>query len=145
MEIARSLTLHASVPKKFWTLAVHTAVFITNRLTSKSLPRGIPPVEAWEGYKPKAKSMKVFGKSRKGVFMGYDTHSHGYLIYMLDTQKLISTRNAIFNEVEFPFKTTVQTQESIVKEGSGIEFFAKVIPTVGRSSYAKLFLFRLFL
>jgi len=52
--------LFADLPKKFWTEACATAVYLINRSLAKSL-RYKTPYEIWSGKKPVLSHLKVFG------------------------------------------------------------------------------------
>lgn len=41
---------------------------------------------------------KLDGKSEKGVFMGYGSCEKGYRVYVLQTKKIVLSRNVIFDE-----------------------------------------------
>ncbi|RVW99105.1 putative mitochondrial protein [Vitis vinifera] len=73
------------------------------------------PIEAWSGRKPSVRHFKVFGclcysqvpkerrskldeTSEKCIFMGYSSQSKGYRLYNLKTNKLIISRDVIFDE-----------------------------------------------
>ena len=43
---------------------------------------------------------KLDDKSKKFIFIGYDTNSKGYKLYNPDTGKTIISRDVIFNEEE---------------------------------------------
>lgn len=48
------------LPKKFWTEAANTAVYLQNCLPTKAL-EDKTPYEAWYSYKPSLSFLKVFG------------------------------------------------------------------------------------
>ncbi|KAA0041382.1 Retrovirus-related Pol polyprotein from transposon TNT 1-94 [Cucumis melo var. makuwa] len=60
MEMTRCMLHEKSLPKKFWAEAANTAIFLQNRLPTKALKEKTP-FEAWYGYKPSLKFLKVFG------------------------------------------------------------------------------------
>lgn len=114
LEMACAMLKAQGMPDKFWSEAVFTAAYLQNRLSIKSLNKKTP-LEVWSDHKPSVSHLKVFGcichilvpeekrkkldeKSRKGVFIGYNTLSKGYKIYMLDTFKVKVSRDVIFEE-----------------------------------------------
>lgn len=114
VEMATSMMNEKSLPKEFWAEAVHTAVYILNRCPTKAVKNMIP-FEAWSGFKPSVSHFKVFGcigyahiptekrtkfddKSQKCIFVGYSTSSKGYRLFNVETEKLIVSRDVIFNE-----------------------------------------------
>ena len=60
MEMARSMLKEKGLPNTFWAEAVYTAVYILNRCPTKSV-KDKTPIEAWNGKKPSAKHLRVFG------------------------------------------------------------------------------------
>ena len=76
-----------SMPKHFWSEAVHTVVYIMNR-TPTAVVHGMTPEERFTGKKPDVSHLKVFGcvayvhvpyelwkkldpKAEKCIFIGY--------------------------------------------------------------------------
>jgi len=47
---------------------------------------------------------KLSPRALKGVFVGYCVNTKGYMIYLLQEEKIIVTRNVKFYEDEFPFR-----------------------------------------
>jgi hypothetical protein len=103
-----------NVPPEFWGEAVNTAVYLLNRAPTKSLDSKTP-FEAWHGRKPRVSHLKTFGctasvklvgphqhkladRSRKMVFLGYETGTKGYRFYDPTTSKLVVSRDVVFNE-----------------------------------------------
>lgn len=60
MEMARRMLQEKELPKIFWAEAANTLVFLQNRLPTKVLENKTP-FEAWYGYKPSLRFLKVFG------------------------------------------------------------------------------------
>lgn len=58
--MARSIMHEKGLPKKFWTEAANTAVYLQNCLPTKAL-EDKTPYEAWYSYKPSLSFLKVFG------------------------------------------------------------------------------------
>ena len=59
MEMARWLLHKKELPKEYWAEATNTVVLLLNRLPTKAID-GKTPFEAWYGFKPKLKNLKVF-------------------------------------------------------------------------------------
>lgn len=114
MEMARSKLKYKKMPNKFWAEAVYTAVYLQNRCCTRAL-QDKTPLEAWTVSKPSVKHLKVFGcicyvhvpdqkrhklesKAEKGIFIGYNSQSKGYRIYNLETEKVIVSRDVIFDK-----------------------------------------------
>ena len=59
--MARLMLKEKGLPNTFWaTEAVYTAVYILNRIPTKSV-KDKTPIEAWNGKKPSVKHLRVFG------------------------------------------------------------------------------------
>ena len=100
-ERARALLRDANLPKMLWPQAMSTATYVYNRLPSPSNKPGEcrTPFEMLFGEKPDVSHMRVFGcdahaydfnvkrqylddRAIKGVFVGYDSESAAYNIYL---------------------------------------------------------------
>nr|CAN63433.1 hypothetical protein VITISV_033829 [Vitis vinifera] len=98
MEMTRCLLHEKELPKSFWAEAANTVVFLLNILPTKALQKQAP-FEAWFGYKPMLMNLKTFGclcfsyvpqvkrdkldkKSEPGIFIGYNSTSKAYRIYL---------------------------------------------------------------
>jgi transposase InsO family protein len=114
VEMARCLLKSTRVPARFWGEAVKTAVYILNRAPSKRL-HDQTPFEAWFGRKPGVKHLRTFGckayvkrvgpgisklsdRSVPGVFLGYEPGTKGYRVYDPIKDKLMISRDVIFDE-----------------------------------------------
>jgi hypothetical protein len=114
MERARSMRLHASLPLQFWADVVDTVVYLINRGPSSSLDGRILE-EEWTGKKVNYSFLKTFGceafvhidkenrtnlesKSKKCTFIGYDVNHFGYRLWDYENNKIIRSRDVIFNE-----------------------------------------------
>jgi hypothetical protein len=114
VEMARCLLKSMRVPARFWGEAVKTTVYLLNRAPTKSLNHQ-PPFEAWFARKPGVKHLRTFGckayvkrfglgisklsdRSTLGVFLGYEPGTKGYQIYDPVKDKLMISRDVIFDE-----------------------------------------------
>ncbi|KAL4016732.1 hypothetical protein IC575_024389 [Cucumis melo] len=114
MEMTRCMLHEKSLPKKFW--ARQYIVFLQNRLPTKALKEKTP-FEAWYGYKPSLKFLKVFGclcfthvpqskrdkldrRASPGVFIGYSSISKAYKNFQPQTGKIVVSRDVHFEEDE---------------------------------------------
>ena len=131
-EMARCMLTTGGIPKKYWTYAVSSAVYITNRIGTKANVEGRSPYELWKGKKPSVRHMRIFGsrafvhsevgvkkldvKARKGVFLGYDAKSRSYLVLLDSTRNVVRSRSVVFDEETFPWKqSTVGHEETEVE------------------------------
>uniref|UniRef100_A0ACD5Z920 Uncharacterized protein n=1 Tax=Avena sativa TaxID=4498 RepID=A0ACD5Z920_AVESA len=114
VSMARSLLKSKELPGKFWGEAVATAVFLLNRAPTKALSDKTP-YEALYGKKPDVHYLKVFGclgyvkkvgvplpkladRSSVMIFIGYEPDSKAYRMYDPKTQKLVVSRDVVFEE-----------------------------------------------
>jgi transposase InsO family protein len=58
--MARSMLSFKRLSSTYWAEAIHTAIYLRNRSPTASLD-GITPYEAWFGFKPRVKHLRVFG------------------------------------------------------------------------------------
>ena len=115
MDRVRSMLRTSSLEKKFWSEALATAVYIRNRVVSRSLPQNITPHHRWIGEAPNVSHLRVFGcrcwfvtpktelkkqdsRSKEGLIMGYSTQSKGYKIWDIESSKLVVSRDVTFDE-----------------------------------------------
>ncbi|KAI5327801.1 hypothetical protein L3X38_027197 [Prunus dulcis] len=113
-EMARSMMTEKKIPVKFWAEAVGTTVYLQNRCYTTSVTDKTP-FEAFTRRKPGVKHLRVFGsicyshipsnlkqkfddKASKGIFMSYGSCEKGYRIYNLQIEKIILSRNVVFDE-----------------------------------------------
>ena len=114
VEMARSMLSDAKLPRRFWAEAVTTAVYLRNRSPTSAVD-GMTPFEALTGAKPNVDMLRVFGclayvhvakderrkfdsKARRCIFLGYGTERKAYRLYDAERQKIISSRDVIFDE-----------------------------------------------
>jgi hypothetical protein len=111
--MVRALLKQRRMPAEFWGEAVVTAVYLQNRLSTKSLV-GRTPYEAWHGRKPAVNHLRVFGcrafvkqlghvdkladRSRAGVFIGYAEGAKAYHILDLAARQVCTARDIVFDE-----------------------------------------------
>lgn len=119
VEVGLSLLSHAAMPLKFWDEAFQTAVYLINRVPSKTIGHATP-LERLFNQKPDYSSMRVFGcacwphlrpynkhklefRSKRCVFLGYSTLHKGYKCLDVSTGRVYISRDVIFDENIFPF------------------------------------------
>ena len=117
VETVRSMLFGARLPHAFWAEALSTAVYLRNRSPTKAV-QGMTPYEAWIGEKPVVKHLRVFGcnayahvpkeergkldsKAKKCTFVGYGNETKGYRLFDTVRQKIIFSRDVVFNEQEY--------------------------------------------
>jgi len=114
LDMARSLLKEKKMLKQYWAEVVSCAVYLLNRFPTRSLQVDTPE-EAWSGHKPSVTHLRVFGcvayakisdarmnklddKSEKCIFIGYGDRRMGYKLYNPITNKVIMSRDVIFEE-----------------------------------------------
>jgi len=119
LNVARALLFQSEIPNKFWSYAIKHVVFLINRVPSPVI-QNKTPFELLLNNKPDFSSFKVFGslcyastniprqkldpRSRRGVFLGFQNGTKGYIILDLDSREIFLSRNVIFHETHLPFK-----------------------------------------
>ncbi|CAL9004505.1 unnamed protein product [Prunus brigantina] len=114
MEMEKCMIHEKELTYNLWCEAMNIAVYLLNRSPTKALESSTP-FERFSGRKPGIKHLKVFGSmcyplvpgdvrhkleatSVMGVFIGYDICEKGYRILNPITQKVILSRDVIFDE-----------------------------------------------
>ena len=96
MDMVRSMISITKLPQSLWGEALQTAMYILNRVPSKSVPK--TPFELWTNRKPSLNHLKVWGcpagvrvynsherkldpRTTSGFFIGYPLTSKGFRFY----------------------------------------------------------------
>ena len=113
--MVRAMLRDAKLGDEFWGEALHTAVFLKNRMASRTL-NWTTPYEIWYGKTPKLTNLKVFGSKAfvrtptqrragkldqqgfEAIFLGYDLTTRNYRLYNSSNGSLIKSRDVIFVE-----------------------------------------------
>ena len=116
MDMVRSMMSYSTLPLSLWMEALKTAIYILNRVPSKSVPK--TPYEMWTGRVPSLNHLRVWGSPAEAKvfnpnigkldpktvschFIGYIERSKGYRFYCPDRYtKFVETRHAVFLENE---------------------------------------------
>ncbi|KAE8728571.1 hypothetical protein F3Y22_tig00004205pilonHSYRG00041 [Hibiscus syriacus] len=132
-ERARSMRIHAGLPKFLWAEAINTAAYLINRGPSVPLDGGIPE-EAWSKKEINLSYLRVFGcisyvhinsaerskldaKSNKCVFVGYGGDEFGYRSTAESSNTEAETKE--FAEFEEISGNDVQINPEAVQEEPG--------------------------
>src|SRR6516165_4455936 len=114
LDMVRSMMSCTTLPISFWGYAIESAMFILNRVPSKSVEQTL--YEIWTGKKPSFSYMKIWGceayvkrldsqklqpKSDKCLFVGYPKETKGYYFYHPQENKVFVALHAVFLEKEF--------------------------------------------
>jgi hypothetical protein len=114
MEMAKSMLHEKGLPKSFYAEVVYMVVYLMNRCPTK-VAWNKTPFKTWSGRKASIKHLKVFGcifyvqilkekrykldkTSEKCIFVGYSSMSKGYRMYNLKANKVIISRDVLFDE-----------------------------------------------
>ena len=115
MELVRAMLHHKNVHKKYWAEALSTACYIRNRVTSRGIPSNTTPYEMFKGAKPKLSHLRVFGsrcwyavprelvrkldsRANEAILLGYATQSKAYKLWDVENQKIVISRDVVFDE-----------------------------------------------
>jgi hypothetical protein len=116
--VLRTLLIQASLPGRYWAEGLHTAVYLLNRLPTKTISAACPHVTLFSSA-PSYEHIRVFGCacypniaataphklaswSNRCVFLGYFAAHKGYRCLDLSTNRLIVSRHVVFDEDNFP-------------------------------------------
>ncbi|GKB95858.1 putative RNA-directed DNA polymerase [Tanacetum coccineum] len=125
VETGLTLLAQACVPQRFWHYAFDTAVYLINRMPSRTSTNKSPFEHIFKRSLDYS-FLRVFGclcfphlrpynrhkmdfRSTPCVFLGYSPSHHGYRCLDISTERLYIARHVRFNEAQFPFdipKTT---------------------------------------
>lgn len=113
IDMARCLLFQTNLQTSFWAEAVHTANYIRNRCTTRSI-NGKTPYEAWFGKTPDLRHLRIIGtkayvlnknttkgkfdaRSKEGILVGYSEVSKGYRIWINSESRIVTTRDVKFD------------------------------------------------
>ena len=142
MDMVRSMTSVSNLPPNMWSEALKTAVYILNRVPSKSVPK--TPFGLWNGWKPSLNHVHIWGcqvevrvynpherkldpRTVSGFFIGYAEKSKGYRFYCPSyTHKVVEARNARFLEdyntnESRSHKVVIEEVQDSTLSGRGVE------------------------
>jgi hypothetical protein len=129
VDTALALISQSNLPLTYWPYSFATSVFLINKLPTETLNLKSP----WEvlfGTTPTYTSFKTFGcscypllrpynkhkldfRSKECAFLGYASHLKGYLCLDTSNNKLLISRNVVFDENTFPFLTSSPTTPTL--------------------------------
>ncbi|KAE8690319.1 hypothetical protein F3Y22_tig00110895pilonHSYRG00027 [Hibiscus syriacus] len=141
VETSLTLLAQASMPLTFWSHAVLSAVYLINKMPSKSLGNISPYQKLYEKV-PDYNFLKIFGcqcfpnlrvfnthkldfRSKACVFLGYSPIHHGYQC-MDEHGRIYVSRSVLFNEHIFPFAHKAVAH----KKDSDESIRSRVVPVV---------------
>jgi transposase InsO family protein len=128
LEKARCLLRARNVPLAFWGEAIKMANFLRNHLATK-ICEDKTPIEIWTGRKPSIAFIKTFGckafvhiprpywegklgpRAERGMFLGFDENRKAAIIWILDSCKIVTSRDVKYNEDEDGWKETFTAED----------------------------------
>ncbi|GKV47387.1 hypothetical protein SLEP1_g54294 [Rubroshorea leprosula] len=123
MDMVKSILKAKGMPNSFWGEAVSCSVYLLNRSPTRSL-QNVTPVEAWNGFNPSVKHLKVFGsiafthvpaqtrtklddRGEKTIFVGYTRG--GFKLFNPVTNKVIVKDSQVTTTNTTPENPMTQT------------------------------------
>lgn len=152
VESARSMLHHFSMPLQFWGEAINTAVYVLNRVSSRTL-HGDTPYTKWYGLKPDVSYFRIFGslcyahipkplcrkldsKARECIFVGYCTTSKAYRLWCPREKKIVITRDVIFDEETSSHFSTLNSSSSSPSFLPNYSLIFPITSAVSQSSFS---------
>ena len=125
IEKVTSMLTETGLDGSNWAEAASIAVYVINRSPSASIKFEIPE-ERWSGHKPGYGHMRCFRcivyvhqviektspREARGIFLGYAEGTRGYIIWLLEEQKVSVSKDVVFNEEKL-FKDLEKEQVSV--------------------------------
>jgi transposase InsO family protein len=112
---ARGFLFAANASKIFWAEAVASSNYVKNMLSTRTTSGSFIPWQLWHNTPPPLGHLRIWGsqvyvktvkkglsklspRSTEGILVGYPTHTHAYRIYLPFSDKIIISRDVVFNE-----------------------------------------------
>jgi hypothetical protein len=150
--VIRTLLIQASLLGRYWAEGLHTAVYLLNRLPTKTISAACPYVALF-GSAPSYEHLRVFGcacypniaaiaphklvpRSTQCVFLGYSTDHKGYRCLDLSTNRLIISRYVVFDEESFPLAVSpnLTDLDFLCESGSSVFTIGTSVSLAGSST-----------
>jgi hypothetical protein len=147
--VIRTLLIQASLPGRYWAEGLHSAVYLLNRLPTKTISAACPHVAVF-GSAPSYEYLCVFGcacypniaatvphklapRSTRCVFLGYSADHKGYHCLNLLTNRMIVSRYVVFDEDNFPLAASPNLTDLyfLLVSGSTVSTIRTRLPLAG--------------
>jgi hypothetical protein len=149
--MARSLLTHARLPDTFWYHALQYATHIFNVLLVKGFVKQeeVPstPYELMTGQRPLLSRFRVFGcpsvvqrwvsakntngkqteRGVRGIFIGFDHHQKGYLIFAPGSRHILLSGDVTFNE---SFHSAIATTWQQQRDSLALQPLTSYVPDI---------------
>ena len=134
MEKVRCMLSNAKLPKSFWAEAASTACYLINRSPSTAIEKKTP-LEVWSGTPSNYSELRIFGcpayshvdngklepRSLKCIFLGFKPGVKGYKLWCPELEKVIVSRDVIFDEVSMLSDLSSNLSPDEVKQKSSMQ------------------------
>jgi hypothetical protein len=150
--VIRTLLIQVSLPERYWAEGLHTAVYLLNRLPTKTINAACPHVALF-GSAPSYEHLRVFGcacypniaataphklapQSTRCVFLGYSTDHKGYRCLDLSTNRLIVSCHVVFDEKSFSLaaSSNLTDLDFLCESGSLVSTIGTPVSLAGSST-----------
>lgn len=125
--VARALMMQSAIPKYLWTYAILHAVFFINRMPSLVLDK-CSPFQLLHNSLPDLNDLKTFDclsyastilagrskfdhRAKKCVFLGYQPHMKGAVLYDVLRKQIFISRHVVYHENVFPYHGTLSVNQ----------------------------------
>ncbi|KAJ4718340.1 Retrovirus-related Pol polyprotein from transposon TNT 1-94 [Melia azedarach] len=151
LERARCMLSNAELTRRFWAEAISTACYLINCGPHTGINLKTP-FEVWSGKPADYSNLRAFGctvyyhvnedklepRAKKGVFVGYRDEVKGYRIWSPSENRVILSRNVVFDENSM-FNPTVKSivvseNGSVEKQREGVDYNEIFSPVVRHTS-----------
>ncbi|KAH9112317.1 hypothetical protein AeMF1_013333 [Aphanomyces euteiches] len=150
VECARAMLHLANAPLRFWSEVVRHAVYLRNRSYSASTPKSTP-YERLHQSRPDLSALCIFGcesythvekhdrtkfasKTLRTMYIGHEPGVKGYRLYCAKPEKIVISRNVVFNEttcffIDEPLPSVADLDPSIDNSTSPVQVQSISDPT----------------
>jgi hypothetical protein len=148
------MLIQTSLPGRYWAEGLHTAVYLLNRLPTKTISAACPHVALFDSA-PSYEHIHVFScacypnitatashkftpRSTRCVFLGYFVDHKGYRCLDLSTNRLLVSRHVVFDEDNFPLaaSSNITDLDFLLESASTVSTIGTRLPLAGSTTTA---------